>query len=46
MTAWDELAMELMGVDWMTKHELSQSIPPVFTEHIGRQLAGMIEEAR
>lgn len=37
--------MELMGVDWMTKHELSQSIPPVFTEHIGRQLAGMIGEA-
>lgn len=22
----------------MTKHELSQSIPPVFTEHVGRQL--------
>ena len=37
--------MELMGVDWMTKHELSQSIPPVFTEHIGRQLVGMIWEA-
>ena len=29
---------ELLGIDWMSKHELSQSIPPVFTEHVGRQL--------
>lgn len=29
---------ELLGIDWMTKHELSQSIPPIFTEHVGRQL--------
>lgn len=28
----------------MTKHELSQSIPPVFTEHIGRQLLTRLEE--
>lgn len=31
---------EVVGVDidWMTKHELSQSIPPRFTEYVGRQI--------
>jgi len=29
---------ELMGIDWMTLHGLSQSLPPVYTEHIGAQL--------
>ena len=27
-----------MGIDWMTRKELAQSIPPAFTEFIGRQL--------
>ena len=27
-----------MGIDWMTWNELKEAIPPVFTEHIGRQL--------
>ena len=34
---------QLLGIDWMTKHELSQSIPPVFTEHVGRQLIEHLE---
>jgi DNA (cytosine-5)-methyltransferase 1 len=27
-----------MGIDWMTRDELAQAIPPVYTEFIGRQL--------
>lgn len=29
---------ELMGIDWMSKAELSQAIPPAYTEFIGEQL--------
>ena len=28
----------LMGIDWMTLHGLSQSLPPAYTEFIGAQL--------
>lgn len=27
-----------MGIDWMERRELSNAIPPAYTEHIGRQL--------
>lgn len=26
-----------MGIDWMSRHELSQAIPPAYTEFIGKQ---------
>ena len=31
-------ARDAMGIDWMTKAELNESIPPAYTEHIGHQL--------
>lgn len=32
-------AAELLGIDWMTRDGLAQSIPPVFTAWLGEQLA-------
>ncbi len=29
---------EAMGIDWMVRRELTQAIPPAYTEFIGRQL--------
>jgi DNA (cytosine-5)-methyltransferase 1 len=29
---------QAMGIDWMTRDELDQAIPPAYTEHIGRAL--------
>jgi DNA (cytosine-5)-methyltransferase 1 len=37
---------ELLGIDWMTERGMHQSIPPVYTEHIGRQLLAHIEAGR
>jgi DNA (cytosine-5)-methyltransferase 1 len=33
-------AKKIMGVDWMNRDELSQAIPPAYTEFIGKQLLG------
>ena len=31
-----------MGIDWMTRNELSQSIPPAYTEYIGKRLLAVL----
>ena len=36
-------AREAMGIDWMTRKELSQAIPPAYTEWIGKQLLEQLE---
>lgn len=33
---------DVMGIDWMSRDELSQAIPPVYTEFIGKQLIQQI----
>lgn len=33
---------EAMGIDWMTKRELAEAIPPAYTEFIGRQLVSAV----
>jgi DNA (cytosine-5)-methyltransferase 1 len=38
------VARRLMGIDWMTRDEMAEAIPPVYTEWIGRQLLTAIED--
>jgi DNA (cytosine-5)-methyltransferase 1 len=38
-----DVGREAMGIDWMTRDELSEAIPPAFTEHIGGQLLAHLE---
>lgn len=34
---------DAMGIDWMSVRELSQAIPPAYTEHVGRQLLNAVK---
>jgi DNA (cytosine-5)-methyltransferase 1 len=31
-----------MGIDWMTRGELSEAIPPAYSEYLGRQVAKLL----
>ena len=35
-------ARDAMGIDWMTKNELNESIPPAYTKYLGRQMLRQI----
>jgi DNA (cytosine-5)-methyltransferase 1 len=43
--SWDiplPVQQEAMGIDWMTLEELSEAIPPAYTESIGQQLLELL----
>ena len=37
-----EQAREAMGIDWMLWGDLVEAIPPVYTEHLGKQLVSVL----
>ena len=39
-------AHEAMGIDWMTKGEINEAIPPAYTEFIGKQLLSQMSFAK
>jgi hypothetical protein len=32
------MARRALGISWMTRYELGQAVPPIYTEFIGKQL--------
>lgn len=40
-----DYARDAMGIDWMTRDELAQAIPPAYTEYIGKYLMEHIKVA-
>jgi DNA (cytosine-5)-methyltransferase 1 len=46
--AWDialDVQQQAMGIDWMSLKELSEAIPPAYTEFIGHQLLAHLKAA-
>ena len=42
---WQEAAAA-MNIDWMSKAEVTQAIPPAYTEYIGHELIKILEDGR
>jgi DNA (cytosine-5)-methyltransferase 1 len=40
-----ERGREAMGIDWMNRDELSEAIPPAYTQFIGEQLLEQMNRA-
>ena len=40
------LAAEAMGIDWMIQSELTQAVPPSYTETIGKQLMTYVQQEK
>jgi DNA (cytosine-5)-methyltransferase 1 len=40
----DAVRRKAMGIDWMTRQELTQAVPPAYTEYLGRQLIAQLQE--
>lgn len=40
-SGWQQAA-EAMGIDWMTREELTEAIPPAYTEYIGQHLLAAV----
>ena len=38
-----DYARRVMGIDWMTGKELTQAIPPAYTEYIGNQIMMLVK---
>lgn len=41
---WAAVKARAMGVDWMSRAELSQAIPPAYTQHVGELLAAHLTQ--
>lgn len=35
---------DAMGIDWMTRKELTQAIPPAYTQFLGEQLIAVLNK--
>jgi DNA (cytosine-5)-methyltransferase 1 len=39
-------ARDAMGIDWMSKNELNEAIPPIYTQFIGEQLMAQLRASK